>query len=150
MAFNQAGSQLACAGLADAESNTFCPGAPTVIVLDWDTGKEIQRPKIISRAKVDGFVNSVRYLPDGTLAAYAEGTSGAALWFWKPDAEEPLHSIAGPSGYDLDLHPDGRTLVAALYENQGHSGNGRRAKSTDEYVTNMGLLRLFTLAEKSG
>jgi WD40 repeat protein len=146
MAFDRTGSRLACAGLSEAESNTFCPGTPTVVVLDWATGKVVHQPKVMSRVKVDGFINAVRFLPDDTLVAYAEGTSGAALWFWKPGEEEPFHWIAGPSGYDLDLSPGGKQLAVALYENRGHSGNGRRVMSADEYVSNMGLVRIYSLS----
>lgn len=145
MAFDPQGTRLACSGLTEAESNTFCPGTPAVLVLDWATGRLQRQLKAVSKQKVDGFVNAVRYLPDGTLAACGEGTSGAALWFWKPDRDEAFHSLPGPSGYDLDLHPDGATLALALYENRGHSGNGRRAKTPEEYVTNTGLIRLVAL-----
>lgn len=145
LAFHPAGTYLACGGITDAESNTFCPGTPTVLVVNWSTGKVEHRLNCPARTKVDGFVNALRYLPDGTLCGYAEGTSGAALWFWKPGQSEPFHSLAGPTGYDLDLHPDGITLAAALYENRGHSGNGRRAKAPEEYVPNAGIVRIFGL-----
>jgi hypothetical protein len=148
LAFDPTGTRLACGGLTAAESNTFCPGTPVVVIVDWATGKIERRLNATSRVKVDGFVNAVRYLADGTLCGYAEGTSGAALWFWKPGESEPFHSLAGPTGYDLDLHPDGVTLAAALYENRGHSGNGRRAKNPAEYVSNAGIIRLFALHAK--
>jgi len=147
-AFNAAGTHLACGGLTAAESNTFCPGTPTVLVLDWATGKLERQLNATSKTKVDGFINAVRYLADGTLCGYAEGASSAALWFWRPGDAEAFYSIAGPSGYDLDLHPDGVTLAAALYENRGHSGNGRRAKSLEEYTSNAGVIRLWGLHAK--
>jgi WD40 repeat protein len=148
MTFDPQGTLLVCTGLTDAQSNTFCPGTPTAIVFDWKSGQPRQTLRV--KEKADGPINAARFLADGTLAGCGEGQSGAALWFWKGEQSEPFHSIPGPTGYDLDLHPDGLRLAAALYEGRGHTGNGRRAKDRAEYVPNGGLIRIFHLHPKTG
>ncbi len=145
LTFDAAGSGLLCSGLADAESNTFCPGTPCALLLDWRSGQTKQEFRI--KEKADGFINALRFLADGTLVGCGEGQSGAAVWFWKPDQAETYHSIPGPTGYDLDLHPDGRQVALALFENRGRTGNGRKVER-NEYVPNGSLLRLLNLYAK--
>jgi WD40 repeat protein len=143
IAFNPSGTLLACSGLADIKSNTFCPGTPCVLVLDWSSGKQTQRMRV--KEKIDGYVNGLRFLDDQTLAGFGEAMGDAALWFWKPDAPEPFHAVKGESGFDLDLHPDGVRLAAALMVKQGKAeGNGRNAKRED-YLPNSGVVRLYAV-----
>lgn len=143
MAFDREGARLACGGLANAKSNTFCPGEPSVVLFDWASGKT--GPALQAKdGKVDGTVNELRFLADGTLAAIGEGMSAAALWFWKPDRAEPFHVVPGTSGYGLDLHPDGLRLAAAVFEARGRGGNGRHA-DRGGYVANTGAVRIYSL-----
>ena len=94
LAFNKEGTLLAASGLANAESNTFCPGTPTVLVFDWATGQA--KPPLGVREKVDGFIHAVRFLPHSMLAGYGEGTVGGGLWIWKPDSPDDLAKGPGP------------------------------------------------------
>ena len=142
IAFNADGSRMACSGLTEAESNTFCPGTPAGIVFDWASGKA--QLQLRTKEKADGYINTLRYLPDGTLAGLGEGASGAALWFWKPGAAESFHALKGHSGYEIDLHPDGLRLAAVLFEPLGRGGNGRHAKP-GEYIPNGAVVRIFNL-----
>lgn len=146
LAFDAAGGKLACGGLTDAKSNTFSPGNPTVLILDWKSGAQVHRYRI-SSDKVDGPMNDVRFLSDGTLAGTSEALTSGAMWFWKPGEAEPFHTIAGSAGYCLDLHPDGRRLAVAVFELVGRGGNGRHAKK-GEYVGNAGAVRLVELSAK--
>jgi hypothetical protein len=90
---------------------------------------------------------SLRFLQDGTLVGCGEGASSGAIWFWKPGAAEPFHTIGGLSLYEVDVHPGGLTVAGAFFESIGPSGNGRFSKR-GEYVSNGGTLRLFGLFEK--
>lgn len=146
LAFDASGEKLACGGLSDAKSNTFSPGTPTILVFDWKKGAPAHRYKI-SSDKVDGPMNDVRFLSDGTLVGTSEALTTGAMWFWKPGDAEPFHTIAGSAGYALDLHPDGRQLAAAVFELVGRGGNGRHAKK-GEYVGNAGAVRLIQLSAK--
>jgi len=141
LAFDAAGKRLACSGLREAKSNTFCPGLPTVVVLDWETGE--RRQLGVKEDKVDGAATRVRFLSDGTVAATGEGQSQGALWFWK-ESPDPVHALSGQSMYDLDIHPDGGRLAAAVFEAKGRGGNGRHAGRA-EYVPNAGAVRLWSL-----
>jgi WD40 repeat protein len=147
LAFDPKGKLLACSGLRDAESNTFCPGTPAVLVFDWETGKPM--PVLEVTGKSDGPVNAVRFLPDGTLVGCGEGQSSGGVWFWNPDQPQPIHSILGATAYDLDLHPDGLRLAVSLYDGKGHTGNGRRAAKREEYMPNAGQVRYFHLHAKA-
>lgn len=146
LAFDAAGAKLACGGLSDAKSNTFSPGNPTILVFDWKSGAQVQKVRIPAD-KVDGPMNDVLFLADGTLAGTSEALTTGAMWFWKPGEAEPVHTIAGSAGYGFDLHPDGRQLAVVVFELVGRGGNGRHAKK-GEYVGNAGAIRLVQLSPK--
>lgn len=145
-AFSRDGLRLAAGGMKDAKSNTFCPGTPAVLVFDWESG---QRKSILeTTGPVDGPVNALAYLPDGTLCGVSESHGGnAGLYFWKNDPK-PLHTEAAPSAYDIDLHPDGLRLAIAAFAPKGSGGNGRAAKSREDYVPHEGAVRIYSLTEK--
>ena len=146
MAFDATGERFACGGLSEAKSNTFSPGTPTVIVFDWAAGKPLVKSRIPGD-KVDGPVNALRFLPNGTLAGTGEGQSLGALWFWKPGEADPYHSVQQQAGYAIDLHPDGRRLAVATFEPIGRGGNGRHV-ARGAYLGNGGSVRLFNLFAK--
>ena len=145
LGFDEKGSRLAASGLRDATSNTFCPGAPSAIVFDWETGKATTTVKAKDE-KVDGGMTSVRFLSDGTLVGCAEGQSSGAIWFWKPGETDPVHGVSGQSVYDVDVRPDGMAVAGAFFTPIGGQGNGKPQKG--EYVANGGTVRLFGLYEK--
>lgn len=147
IAFDAKGETLACSGVAGAKSNTFCPGEPTVLLYDWFTGRRTAHLKTPAE-KVDGFANEVRFLPDGTVAAVGEGFTSGAVWFWKGTGPEPFHVVPSQAIYSLDLHPDGRRLLVAAFEARGKGGNGRPANSREEYVGNVGQVRVYSLFAK--
>ena len=80
------------------------------------------------------------------LAGCGESGAGSTvLCFWKPGETAPFHSLPIPVGYDLDLHPDGLRLAVAVYDARGQSGNGRPAKTKEEYIPNGGSVQIFSL-----
>lgn len=145
MALDEKGSLLACGGMTNAKSNSFCPGDPLIVVFDFSSGKI--KTQLKPTAKADGPINGLRFLPDGTLAGIGEGAAGASLAFWKTDTAAPIHSIKSASGYAVDLHPDGRRLAACFYQTEGRSGNGRHV-TPEKYVSNNGSVTMYRLHEK--
>lgn len=145
MTFDAKGDRIVCGGLTTAESNTFCPGVPLVIVFDWSTGKETQQLKLTSKS--DGPMNALRFLSDGTLVGYGENQGGTVteLAFWKPEKAEPFHTLKGQSAYDLDVHPDGVRLLAPLFVAMGSGGNGAREKQKAKYLPNAATVQVFNL-----
>ena len=147
LAFSGDGKLLAVGGMKEAKSNAFCPGKPTVLIFDWDSGKVTNELGI--KGKSDGPFNALQFLDDGTLAGHTEILHSASeLTFWKIDQPEPFHSIKNGSGYDLSLHPDKRQLLVPTYVTGGSSGNGGRGKTPENYLTNTSVLRVFSLFAK--
>jgi WD40 repeat protein len=114
MAFNAAGTLLACCGITDVANAFAGVGKPLTVLFDWSTGKAKQmlRPK-------DNFQGTgwgVAFHPGG-LVACVGGGNGGALWFWKPEQALSLHTVGLPNNArDLDLHPDGRRLAIAFFD----------------------------------
>ena len=145
LAVDSTGQLLACGGMTNAKSNSFCPGDPLVVVMDLATGEEKMR--FTPSEKADGPVNGLQFLPDGTLAGIGEGASGASLAFWKADQEKPVHSIKMNSGYAVDLHPDGLRLAVSRFQTNGRGGNGRHT-TPETYISNDGVIEIYHLYEK--
>lgn len=144
LAFSQDGKQLAAGGFRDAKSNAFCPGTPAVLVFDWGSGK--QKHELRLKAKSDGPINGLCFLEDGSLAGYGEHLHSATeMTFWTPPTNSPAHALAGHSAYDLDLHPDGRRLLAPVYVSGGTSGNGAQKRHREKYSPNATVLRIYNL-----
>ncbi|MDP6446212.1 MAG: hypothetical protein QGG36_05385 [Pirellulaceae bacterium] len=145
MAFDATGSTLACGGMTNAKSNSFCPGDPLVVLLDAATGES--KTQLKPSQKADGPINSLRFLPTGQLAGVGEGASGASLAFWKLDQQTPIHTIKMGSGYEVDLHPDELRLLVCRFEANGRGGNGRHA-TPETYISNDGVIEIYNLYEK--
>ncbi len=146
LAFDATGTLLACGGMTDAKSNTFCPGKPAILVFDWDTGmlRQTLRPKHTS----DGPVQGLAFLSDGMLAGHAEHLNGeSSLEFWSPDQPASTHMIKRQSGYCLDVHPDGLRMAAATFKSHGRGGNGRHSNPA-EYASHDGEIAVFSLFAK--
>jgi WD40 repeat protein len=118
MAFNANGSILACSGLIEASNPLGAVSNPALLLIDWNTGKEIrlQRPK----EDLKGVAWGVRSHPDGFFVAVSGGTGGGALLFFKPDQDNEFFKFALPNtGRALDMHPDFTRLVTAHHD--GHA-----------------------------
>jgi WD40 repeat protein len=112
MAFDAAGTLLACCGITNV-SNAFAGvGNPLVVLFDWPTGKvkQLLRPQTAFQGTAWG----VGFHPTGHVIS-AGGGNGGALWFWKPEQAVTCHTLGLPTNArDLDLHPDGRRLAVAF------------------------------------
>jgi WD40 repeat protein len=146
MVFDRGGTQLACAGLTAASSNSFCAGRQEAVLLDWTTGQSAARLSV--NAAADGPMTGIAYLAGDMLAGCGESGAGSTvLCFWKRSETAPFHTLPLATAYDLDLHPDGLRLAVAVYEPRGQGGNGRPAKTKDEYIPNGGSVQIFSLTE---
>ncbi len=146
LAISPGGTLLACSGMTDAKSNTFCVGKGAVLLFDLTTGELVQilRPK----TKMDGPLDGLCFLPDGSIAAQGQLLhSDTSIEFWKSDSETPYHVLKAPTGYSLQMHPDQRRLASACYVANGRTGNGRR-DAKGEYVSNNGVLKIYSLFEQ--
>ena len=144
LAFSPNGKLLAAGGFRDAKSNSFCPGTPAVLVFDWSKGTPASELRV--KPKSDGPINGLCFIEDNTLAGYGEHLHSATeLSFWDPGKQAPVHSLPGHSAYDLDLHPDGRRLLAPVYVSGGTSGNGAQKRHRDKYSPNGTIIRIYEL-----
>jgi len=142
LAFDSTGKQLACGGMTDIKSNTFCPGKPAILVFETSTGKLLQtlRPQ----HKSDGPIKGLTFIADDLLAGHAEHLNGqSSLEFWKPDTPTSIHMIKRQSGYCISMHPDGQRMAVASFVTNGSGGNGRNSK-LDEYTSHNGEVAIFS------
>jgi WD40 repeat protein len=110
MAFDAAGTTLACSGITNV-SNAFAGvGNPIVLLVDWKSGQPRQlKPK-------DAFQGTgwgVHLHQDG-FAILGGGGSGGRIWFWKLADATNVHTVTVPSNVrDLAVHPDGTAIATA-------------------------------------
>ena len=114
MAFDGAGSLLACAGITNV-SNAFAGiGNPLVVLFDFATGKQKQllRPKV----NFNGTAWGVAFHPLGFVLGIGGG-NGGVLWAWKPEQPQAFYTLTLPNNArDLDLHRDRRRLAVPFYD----------------------------------
>lgn len=152
LAFNRDGTRLVCGGMTDIKSNTFCPGYPAVLEWDFQSGQVLRTLRAAKKVADAGPIQGVGVLQDGTVVSQGERLhTQSTLEFWNADGDTAFHSLPVTSGYDLDIHPDGRRIAVPVYKGNGRSGNGRHAKP-EEYLPHMGevvLYHLFAKPEKT-
>ncbi len=110
IAFNAAGTQLACIGITNV-SNAFAGvGNPLVVLFDWAEGK----PKLLKpKDAFQGTGWGVNFLTDGTIVGAGGGGQGR-IWFWNPADAANTHTVTVPTNArDMTLHPDGTALAIA-------------------------------------
>ncbi|WP_020474296.1 WD40 repeat domain-containing protein [Zavarzinella formosa] len=110
IAFNSAGTQLACIGITNV-SNAFAGvGNPLVVLFDWNDGKPKQlKPK-------DAFQGTgwgVGIHESGIIIGAGGGGQGR-IWFWNPADGTNTHTVNVPTNArDMAIHPDGAALALA-------------------------------------
>ena len=146
MAFNRAGTALVCGGLTEPASPGFAAGKPLALVLNWARGNQERVLKF--KEPFEGFVTGLVFHPDGYLIGVGGGVGGA-LWFWRPDQEEPFHTVKGLKHIrEMALHADNLRIVAASFEPRGQGGNGRGRAAMAEYADNIGTVKVYSMTER--
>lgn len=110
IAFNPAGTQLACIGITDV-SNAFAGvGNPLVVRFDWAEGKPSQlKPKEAFQGT--GWAVGIR--ADVTVIGAGGGGQGR-IWFWNAADGANVHTVSVPANArDMAVHPDGASLAIA-------------------------------------
>ncbi|MCH9653585.1 MAG: hypothetical protein K0U86_19425 [Planctomycetes bacterium] len=109
------GKYFAISGIGQV-SNAFAGiGVPTVILFDWETGKQLAIMTPSDNFK--GTCWGVRFHPENDFIAAAGGNSSGMIWFWKLGEQKPYFSQKVKSvPYDLDFHPDGLRMCIACYD----------------------------------
>lgn len=147
LALSPDGKTLAAGGMSDSASNTFCNGKPAVLLFDYASGKvqSTLRPTL----KGDGPIEGLTFLADGTLVAQQELlNSQTSLEFWKPGEEKSFHQIKRPSGYSIDIHPDGERIAVTTHKPNGPAGNPTKA-DPESYTSHNGVVSILSLFAQS-
>ncbi len=112
MAFDSAGTLLACAGITEVTNAFAGVGKPLVVLFDWLAGK--RRQALVPKENFQGTAWGVAFHSLGFIIG-AGGGSGGALWFWQPEQAQAFHTVKLPANArDLSLHPDGVRLAVAF------------------------------------
>jgi WD40 repeat protein len=115
IAFSPDGRYLACAGITEVTNAFAGVGKPVIVLFDWHTGaqKQLLRPK----EDFTGVMWGVAFHPSGYVVGVGGGSSGGALWFWRPDQPQAFFALKlSKNGRGLDLHPDGLRLAVAHFD----------------------------------
>lgn len=116
MAFNADGSSLVCAGITEVTNAFAGIGKPAFVLFNWQSG---QRAQVLRAPQnIQGSAWGTCFLPTGAIAGVG-GTNTGGLWFWQPASAQSFANINLPAQpRDLDLHPDGRRLAIAFFDNK--------------------------------
>ncbi|MGF1579831.1 MAG: WD40 repeat domain-containing protein [Gemmataceae bacterium] len=116
IAFNNDGTLLACAGITDVTNAFAGVGKPAVVLFNWENGQ--RRHLLRPRQSFRGTAWGVDFHSSGFLAC-AGGGSGGRMWFWRTDNAQSFADVRLPNlARDLHIHPDGRQMAVAFYDNK--------------------------------
>jgi WD40 repeat protein len=114
-AFSADGRYLAAGGITDVTNAFAGVGVPCVVLFDWESGKQLKVMK--PKEAFQGSIYGVRFSPAGDFVVGVGGGGAGGIWFWKLDDDKSFHFVKLPSvAYDMDLHPDGLRIAAALFD----------------------------------
>ena len=117
MAFSADGRYLAASGNTNVTNAFAGVGNPAVVLLDWESGKEIQF--LVAKESFNGVCWGVDFHPAGFIVGVSGGGGGGFLLFWKPEEPKAFHRFKLPNtARDMALHSDGLRVAVAHYD--GH------------------------------
>lgn len=148
MTFDPEFKTLYCAGF-EGENANQAHGKPTVVVLDWESGKQ----KLTMTASQDfkGPILDVAFHPAGYLIGAGSSEAGGVLWFWRPGEAQECHLVKNVTSFrGIALDPEGQRLACAAFGDRGgqRGGNGRRLNKDGQYEGFAGNIVLYTTSEQ--
>ncbi len=149
MTFDPDFKTLYCAGF-EGENANQAHGKPTVVVLDWESGKE----KLTMTPSQDfkGPIVDAMFHPAGYLIGAGSSEAGGVLWFWRPGEAQECHLVKNATSFrGIDIGADGLRLAATAFGDRGgqRGGNGRRLNNDGEYEGFAGHIVLYTSTEEA-
>ena len=143
--FDAEGKTLAVGGTQPSNGGNV-QGIPTVLLFDWESGKEQRLLAMGSTGNV--YVHDLHLHTSGVVLAVTSGNPGnGQILFQRPAEDKPLYLSTKLSNcHSLSLHPDGQRL-AVLATNKGSNGNGRRVDKDGKYANNTSPVHFFSLPE---
>lgn len=119
LAFDADGKQLVCGGMSGFGSIGDGIGAPTIVVVDWETGeaKQTGLPKEAART----FVTGAAFHADGFIVATTGGLDRGFLLFWKlgQKEKEAFFQFKLPeSAWGMDFSAKKNLIVTAHHDRQ--------------------------------
>ena len=126
LAFDREGKSLACGG-AQPTMAANVQGIPTLLLFDWESGKQTRSMALGKSA--DGFVFDLLWHSDGFWMIVTSGGPGSGqLAFHRPADETPFFVSSKMSNcHAVSMHPSGKRLVVTA-TNRSSAGNGRPPK----------------------
>jgi WD40 repeat protein len=114
IAFSADGRLLACAGITAVQNAFAGVGKPLVLLFDMATGQ--QKQLLVPRENFQGTAWGVVVHPVGLIAGVGGG-NGGALWVWKPDQPQAIHTVKLPNNArDLSMNAAGTGLAVAFFD----------------------------------
>lgn len=143
--FDPTGKTLACVGCQPLSSG-FVQAKPTVVLLDWETGKQTQMLQLADANGNDGIAYDVLLHPAGYYVVASSGQTGPrGLWYWKPGDMAPVYVEKSlPHCRSVSLHPDGNRLaVAQVLVKPGALTGNAKSPNKGAYPGSMSLIHIF-------
>lgn len=142
--FIQDGKTLACAGLTELKDGDRRGGNATVVLLDWETGKQVKT----FVAKGAGYVERFVFHSDSLSMAACLTQENGSLQFWNGAAAEPITQVKSPCR-DMDLHPDGLRIAVCEWVRHGKVGNNPSTDEPQKFEPHHGAVRIHSLSAAS-
>ena len=145
MAFDKDAKILAASG-SQPVSSGFFTGKPTIVLIDWETGKQKETLQWGNAEPSEGVTLDVVWHPDGFVMASSSGQPGkGAFYCWKPAEKSPFYIEKKLAhSRSASLNPDGDRLACLqVGPSAGQGGNGRHVAEGDEYLGFRSAIRIF-------
>ncbi|HZK79803.1 MAG TPA: hypothetical protein VFC46_02025, partial [Humisphaera sp.] len=112
MAFDKDAKILAASG-SQPVSSGFFTGKPTIVLIDWETGKQKETLQWGNAEPSEGVTLDVVWHPDGFVMASSSGQPGkGAFYCWKPAEKSPFYIEKKLAhSRSASLNPDGDRLA---------------------------------------
>lgn len=109
--FHANGEQWASAGITNLKNGFAGDQDPIIVLFNWKTGEALQK---FTAGAFKGVAWGVRFHGDGFIIGTGANKNGKGeLWFYRPDAGKPFHTMKlASAARGLDLLPNNRLAIA--------------------------------------